>query len=117
MSMVTVVNQRRGRISPLAPAYYLGRPAQVWFEALRPHRRGTTPPATSLGRTQARVDQNSSSPGSAATCQAEHQTCKDLTRMEPRNEQFDQSQAVDPHVDAALTLDRRHRLVSERLNK
>jgi hypothetical protein len=27
------------RISPLAPAYYLGRPAHVWFEALRPKRR------------------------------------------------------------------------------
>jgi hypothetical protein len=27
------------RISPLAPAYYLGRPARVWHEALQPRRR------------------------------------------------------------------------------
>jgi len=31
------------RISPLAPAYYLGRPAHVWFEALRPKRRPVPP--------------------------------------------------------------------------
>ena len=80
MTMVTVVNQRRGRISPLAPAYYLGRPAQMWFEALRPRRRGTSLPATSSGRTHAGVDQSSPSAGSEATCQAEHQGWPDLTR-------------------------------------
>ena len=36
MQIETVVKAPRGGISPLAPAYYLGRPAQVWFEALAP---------------------------------------------------------------------------------
>jgi hypothetical protein len=41
--MTTPTNRPRPdvRISPLAPAYYLGRPAHVWVEALGPRRRTT----------------------------------------------------------------------------
>jgi hypothetical protein len=38
MAEPTLSNRRRTGISPLAPAYYLGRPAQVWLDAFGPGR-------------------------------------------------------------------------------
>jgi hypothetical protein len=35
----TVTALSVARITPLAPAYYLGHPAQQWVEALHPNRR------------------------------------------------------------------------------
>ena len=50
--------QCRNGISLLAPAYYQGRPAQVWFEALRP-RRSPTPDISVVASTAAPgVDQS-----------------------------------------------------------
>jgi hypothetical protein len=61
MTMVTVTSDRRDGISPLAPAYYLGRPARVWFEALRRPRRPSSIPAGQSAITPARVEKSSSS--------------------------------------------------------
>jgi hypothetical protein len=36
MTTVSIGTHRHGGISPLAPGYYLVRPARVWFEALAP---------------------------------------------------------------------------------
>jgi hypothetical protein len=54
VTTVAVVRHRRGEISPLASAHYLGRPARVWFEALRPWRSPTATPAPTSAATPRR---------------------------------------------------------------
>jgi hypothetical protein len=41
MTTASSITHPPARVSPLAPAYYLGRPARVWFEAMRPRRNAT----------------------------------------------------------------------------
>jgi hypothetical protein len=98
MTTVSIVRRRQGGMSPLAPPYYLGRPARVWFEALRPQRSPTPIPPTPSATTPAGVHQSSSSARLAATCPArEDQASTDMTRTEPRNEHSARSRrrAVD----------------------
>ena len=101
VTTVTVVGHRRGGISPLAPAYYLGKPARVWYEALRPRQSRTSIPATLSAATQAGVDEISFSAASPANCPARRQQpWKNTTRIEPRNVDTAPSHrrsAHDPH--------------------
>ena len=39
MTTANLITHPPTRISPLAPAYYLGRPARVWMTAMNPRRR------------------------------------------------------------------------------
>jgi hypothetical protein len=52
MDTPAVAEAPRLRISPLSPAYFLGRPAYVWVDALRP-RRLPAPAPSSAGRPKA----------------------------------------------------------------
>jgi hypothetical protein len=58
MTKITTVRRRQGGISPLAPAYYQGRSARVWYEALRPRRSPTPIPATPSATTPAAANQS-----------------------------------------------------------
>jgi hypothetical protein len=63
MTTISRAGNRQDGISPLAPAYYLGQPARVWFEAMRPRRSPTPLPATPPATTPARVNQSTCSTG------------------------------------------------------